>query len=74
MKPADSFVEYKKVGLVNVSEYQFLGINIKSNGDLSHSSDELVKKARKALFSLKSYTGSLNNLPVNVACSLFDKW
>ena len=35
------------------------------------SSEELVKKARKVLFSIKSYTGSYKYLPVNVANSLF---
>lgn len=39
---------------------------------MSHSTKELVKKAQKALFGLKAYTKSLNNLPVKVACHLFD--
>jgi hypothetical protein len=32
----------------------------------------LVKKAKKALFCIKSYTTSFNNLPVKVANNLFD--
>jgi hypothetical protein len=32
----------------------------------------LVKKAKKALFCIKYYTTSLNNLPVKVANNLFD--
>lgn len=36
------------------------------------NSEDLTNKARTVLFSLKSYTNSLNNLPVNVACNLFD--
>ena len=53
-------------------EYPFLGILIKCNGNLNHSSEELVNKAKKVLFGIKSYTGSLNNVPIKVACSLFD--
>jgi hypothetical protein len=45
---------------------------LKSNGNLSHSTTDLVKKAKKALFCIKSYTTSLNNLPVKVANNLFD--
>jgi hypothetical protein len=57
--------------LQNVSEYPFLDITLKSNGNLSHSITDLVKKAKKALFCIKSYTTSLNNLPVKVASNLF---
>ena len=34
----------------------FLGITLKSNGNLSHSTTDLAKKAKKALFCIKSYT------------------
>jgi hypothetical protein len=56
----------------NVSEYPFFDITLKSNGNLSHSIIDLVKKAKKALFCIKSYTTSLNNLPVKVVNNLFD--
>ena len=62
-----SFIFYRNNQIENVSEYLFLGIKLKSNGNLSHSTVDLVKKAKKALFCIKSYTKSLNNLPVKVA-------
>ena len=66
------FVKYKNENIENVTEYKFLGILIKCNGNLSYSTDDLAKKAWKVLFSIKSYMGSLNNIPVQVACNLFD--
>ena len=71
-KTEPSFVYYRNNQIQNVSEYTFLGITLKSNGNLSHSTTDLVKKATKALFCIKSYTTSLNNLPVKVANNLFD--
>jgi hypothetical protein len=43
-----------------------------SNGNLSHRTTDLDKNARKALFCIKSYTTSLNNLTIKVANNLFD--
>jgi hypothetical protein len=63
-KTEPSFVYYRNNQIQNVSEYPFLDITLKSNGNLSHSITDLVKKAKKALFCIKSYTTSLNNLPV----------
>jgi hypothetical protein len=71
-KTEPSFVYYRNNQIQNVSEYPCLGITLKSNGNLSHSTTYLVKKAKKALFCIKSYTTSLNNLPVKVANNLFD--
>jgi hypothetical protein len=69
-KTEPSFVYYRNNQIWNVSEYIFLGISLKSNGNLSHSTTDLVKKAKKTLFC--TYTTSLNNLPVKVANNLFD--
>ena len=71
-KTEPSFVYYRNNQIQNVSEYPFLDITLKSNGNLSHSIIDLVKKAKKALFCIKSYTTSLNNLPVKVVNNLFD--
>ena len=71
-KHEKSIATYETENLTNVSEYTFLGIQVKSNGDLKHSSEELVNKAKKVLFAIKSYAGSMNNMPIKVACSLFD--
>jgi hypothetical protein len=71
-KTETSFVYYRNNKIQNVSEYTLLGITLKSNGNLSHSTTDLVKKAKKALFCIKSYTTSLNNLPVKVGNNLFD--
>ena len=58
-KTEPSFVYYRNNQIQNVSEYPFLGITLKSNGNLSHSTTDLAKKAKKALFCIKSYTTSL---------------
>lgn len=72
LRPEPSFVTYKNEVIENVADYTFLGILLKSNGNLLHSTSELVKKAKKALFGMRHYTKSINNLPINVACNLFD--
>ena len=85
-KTEPSFVYYRNNQIRNVSEYTFLGISLKSNGNLSHSTTDylshsttdylshsttdLVKKTKATLFCM--YTTSLNNLPVKVANNLFD--
>jgi hypothetical protein len=71
-KTEPSCVYYRNNQIQNVSEYPFLGITLKSNGNLSHRTTDLVKNAKKALFCIKSYTTSLNNLTVEVANNLFD--
>jgi hypothetical protein len=43
-----SFVYYRNNQIQNVSEYPFLGITLKSNGNLSHRTTDLVKNAKKA--------------------------
>ena len=72
LRPEPPFVTYKNEVIENVADYTFLGILLKSNGNLLHSTSELVKKAKKALFGMRHYTKSINNLPINVACNLFD--
>jgi hypothetical protein len=57
----------------NVSEYKFLGSLIKSNGNFNHSLEDLVKKAQKVLFSIKSRVDSLGNIPIKVSNNLFYK-
>jgi hypothetical protein len=57
----------------NVSEYNFLGSLIKSNGNLNHSLEDLAKKAQKVLFSIKSRVASLGNIPIKVSNNLLDK-
>ena len=59
-----TFITYKNVNIDNVKEYKYLGCLIKSN--------DLIKKARKVLFLIKSYTSEYGQLPVNVVCNLFD--
>ena len=50
-----------------------LGSLIKSNGNLNHSLEDLVKKAQKVLFSIKSRVASLGNIPIKVSNNLFYK-
>ena len=66
------FIRFKNNYLENVKEYKFLGSLITSNGSLVNSSLELSKKARKVMFSIKAYTSDFGQLPVKVACNLFD--
>jgi hypothetical protein len=51
-------------------------IILKSNGNISHSTTDLVKKAKKALFCIKYYTTSLNNFPVHqyLTASCHSNW
>ena len=57
---------YRNTYLENVSEFKFLGNVITQNGNFVSCADALSKKALKVMYSIKSYTGSLNELPVNV--------
>jgi hypothetical protein len=50
------FIDFKGDVIKNVTEYTFLGCLFKSNGNLRHSLEELAKKARKVLFSLREKT------------------
>lgn len=68
----DPFVKFKGNYLENVKEFKFLGCMLSSNGNLNNSSLDLSKKASKVLFSIKSYTADLGNVPVKVACNVFD--
>ena len=70
--PKTNPIFYKNEQLENVSEYKFLGSVLKSNGNLKSSMEDLAKKARKVMFSLKSHTMSLGDLPINVSTNLFD--
>ena len=67
-----SFINFKGNMIQNVSEYKFLGSLIKSNGNFNHSLEDLVKKAQKVLFSIKSRVDSLGNIPIKVSNNLFD--
>ena len=68
----DPFVKFKGSYLENVKEFKYLGCMLSSNGNLNNSSLDLSKKASKVLFSIKSYTADHGNVPVKVACNLFD--
>lgn len=65
------FIKYKGQLLENVREYKYLGCIISSNGSLVNCSSDLANKARKALFAIKSYTSNFSQVPVKVACNLF---
>ena len=71
-KSETSHIYYENKAIESVTEYSFLGMLIKCNGNLSQSTLELTKKAKKVFFAIKSYTKSLNNLPIKVANNLFD--
>jgi hypothetical protein len=45
---------------------------ITQNGNLVSWPEALSKKALKVMYSIKSYTSNLNELPVNVSTHLFD--
>ncbi len=70
---SDSFIDFKGTMIQNVCEYKFLGCLLKSNGNLKHSLDDLAKKARKVLFSLREKSISMGNFPIKVFKNLFDK-
>ena len=67
------FIDFNGDVIQNVTGYKFLGCLFKSNGNLRHSLEELAKKARKILFSLREKTSSLGILPISVSINLFDK-
>ena len=71
-KNEEDFLMFKNDQIENVTEFKFLGNKIKYNGNLEPSSEDLAKKARKAMYSIKSYTSSYSDLPVKVSCNLFD--
>lgn len=71
-KNEEDFLMFKNDKIENVTEFKFLGNKIKYNGNLEPSSEDLAKKARKAMYSIKSYTSSYSDLPVKVSCNLFD--
>ena len=55
----ENFLSYEDNTIENVSEFKFLGNIIKNTGNLIPSSDDLAKKARKVMYSIKSYTSLL---------------
>jgi hypothetical protein len=63
---------YRNTYLENVSEFKFLGNVITQNGNLVSCAEALSKMALKVMYSIKSYTSSLNELAVNVSTHLFD--
>ena len=72
-KPQNSqFVKFKDNFLENAKEYKYLGCMININGSLVNSSLDLSKKDKKVLFSIKAYTSDFGQIPVKVACNLFD--
>ena len=50
-----------------------MGTLLKNNGNLNYSLEDLAKKGRKVLFSIKAKTSSLGYLPIEVSNNLFDK-
>jgi hypothetical protein len=60
---------YRNTYLENVSEFKFLGNVITQNGNLVSCAEAL---SQKVMYSIKSYTNSLNELPVNISTHLFD--
>ena len=63
---------YRNTYLENVSEFKFLGNVITQNGNVVSCAEPLSKKALKVMYSIKSYTSSLNELAVYVSTHLFD--
>ena len=63
---------YRNTYLENVSEFKFLGNVITQNENLVSCAEALSEKTLKVMYSIKSYTSSLNELPVNVSTHLFD--
>jgi hypothetical protein len=61
---------YRNTYLENISEFKFLRNVITQNRNFVSCAEALSKKAPKVMYSIKSYTCSLNELPVNVP--LFD--
>ena len=68
----EDFLMFKNSKIENVTEFKFLGNKIKCNGSMEPSSEELAKKARKAMYSIRSYTSLYSDIPVRVSCNLFD--
>jgi len=52
--------KYDKIYLETVSQYSYLGIVMKCNGNFSLALNTLMEKARKAYFKIKKLVG-LNN-------------
>ena len=52
-KTEPSFVYYRNNRIQNASGYPFLGITLKSNGNLSHSTTDLVKKSKESFILYK---------------------
>ena len=65
-----SFSIHGKV-VQNVSEFTYLGVNIKSSGSFQSTLKNLSFKASSAIFALNSRFNS-NKIPVKAAFKLFD--
>ena len=71
-KTNNNFIKYKGNYLENVNTYKFLGCVISCNGSLTSCSLDLAHKAKKVLFSIRSYTSEFGYIPIKIACKLFE--
>ena len=63
---------FKTQLIENVNEFKFLGNFISTNGTLFQSAKYLSQKALKVMYSIRTNTSHLNQIPANLACHLFD--
>ena len=70
-KESVSFV-FKNTNIESVSQFKFLGNYITDNGSMILSAKQLAQKAMKVLYSIKTHTSNINQLPTKLACHLFD--
>ena len=63
-------LKYKGPTLEKVTEYKYLGSIITNK--LHKCSIDLANKAKKVLFTMNSYASDLGNIPIKVACNLFN--
>ena len=68
----ENMTHYKRTVLESVNEFRFLGNLLSQNGNLLSSAEALSKKALKVMYSIKSYTSDLNELPAHLSVHLFD--
>ena len=64
--------KYKGEIIESVNEFKFLGNCISKNGNLISSAKQLAQKALKVMYSIRSYTSNITQMPANLACHLFD--
>ena len=65
-------IKYGNSSIEQVYNYQYLGVNISSTGNLKQASVNLSAKATKALFSLNSKVKEYSTLNVETVMKLFD--